>query len=348
MDSFLIPDVKISQSGNERRVGFELEVGNVTIKDVAHALHEVLGGTVEKISPYEFHIKGIEMGDLKIERDAHLLTSLKYREWLEELGVDFSPDSDAEKIEQQVDKLSRGLIPCEIVTSPVPFSKFDQLQTLVNVLNDVGAEGTQESLRYAFGLHLNPELPSTEVDTLLAFVQAFLLMTDWIIEESGTDFSRRFFTKFIDPFPVKYVELLLDENYRPSMTQFIDDYLDHNPTRNRPLDMLPIFNEIDKDRLMKALPEEQRELVKGRPAFHYRLPDCRIGEKSWTIATEWNRWVIIEKLAENSELREKLILMWQKEYDSFALSHRKNWVKTLRSFLVEHNLYPQKAEKTDY
>ena len=338
MEKFAIPHVRNNESGNERRAGFEFEVGNVSIEQVANALHQEFGGSIEKTSAYEFHIKGIALGDLKIERDAHLLTSLKYREWLQELGIDFSPGSDAEKIEQEVDKWSRVLIPCEIVTSPVPFSKFDQLQTLVRVLNDVGAEGTQQSLRYAFGFHINAEVPKMDVKVLLAFVQAFLLMTDWIIEVSDTDFSRRFFTKYIDPFPSDYAELVLDSQYRPSLTQFMDDYLKHNPTRNRPLDMLPIFHEIDKARLMQALPEEQRELIKGRPAFHYRLPDCRVGETSWSAATEWNRWALVEHIADKPEIRATLISLWQKEQNSFAISHRSNWVKTLDTFLRKQAL----------
>lgn len=338
MKGFSLPKVQQNESGNERRAGFELEVGNISIEEVAKALHERLGGSLEKTSAYEFHIKELELGDLKIERDAQLLTSLKYRAWLEDLGVDFSPGSDAEKVEQEVDKLSRGLIPCEIVTAPVPFSKFDQLQILVDVLNEVGAEGTQESLRYAFGLHLNPEVPALKVETLLAFVQTFLLMTDWIIDVSDTDFSRRFFTKFIDPFPADYAELILDQHYQPTMTQFMDDYLQHNPTRNRPLDMLPIFYEVDKERLMAALPEDQQCLIKGRPAFHYRLPDCRIGEEGWTMATEWNRWAIIEEIARVESLKEALITQWKKEYDSFAISHKTNWVKTVKAFLAEHAL----------
>lgn len=337
MERFLIPSVTQNNQGAERRAGFEFEVGNVAIEKAATVLHQALGGKIEKISPYEFHIRELELGDLKIERDANLLTSLKYREWLQDLGVDFSPGSDAERLEQEVDKLSRWLIPCEIVTSPVPFSKFDQLHQLVQVLEDVGAEGTQKSLYYAFGLHINPETPSLDVDTLVAYVQSFLLMTDWIIDTSSTDFSRRFFTKYIDPFPSEYAELLLDNSYRPSLSQFIDDYLEHNPTRNRALDMLPIFYELDKERLMKGLPEEQRELVKGRPAFHYRLPDCRVGAKDWNVATEWNRWVLIERLAEHHDARNELIEKWQAEQDSFSLSHKSNWVKTIARFLEENS-----------
>jgi hypothetical protein len=206
------------------------------------------------------------------------------------------------------------------------------------VLNDVGAEGTQKSLQYAFGLHINPEVPKMDVEFLLPLVQAFLLMTDWIIDASDTDFSRRFFTKYIDPFPSHYVELILDNNYCPTMTQFIDDYLEHNPTRNRPLDMLPIFHEIDKDRLLKALPKDQQSLVKGRPAFHYRLPDCRVGEPDWTVATEWNRWAIIEQIAESTSLREKLIIKWKKEQSTFSLNHKASWVKQINEFLQENPL----------
>lgn len=345
MEKFIIPHVNKNQSGKERRAGFEFEVGNVSIEQVANVLHQEFGGSIEKTSAYEFHIKGLPIGDLKIERDAHLLTSLKYRDWLKELGVDFSPGSDAEKIEQEVDKLSRWLIPCEIVTSPVPFSKFDQLQKLVQVLNDVGAEGTQESLRYAFGLHINPDVPKMEVGVLLPFVQAFLLMTDWIIDLSDTDYTRRFFTTYIAPFPGDYAKLVLDKQYRPSTTQFMDDYLKFNPTRNRPLDMLPIFHEIDKERMMQALPEDQQELIKGRPAFHYRLPDCRVGEASWCVATEWNRWAIIEQIAESTDLRETLISLWQKEQKSFAISHKSNWVKTVNTFLDEHSLLSQLEKK---
>lgn len=336
MERFSIPSVIKNSQGAERRAGFEFEVGNVAIEKAATVLHQALGGKLDKVSPYEFHIRELELGDIKIERDAKLLTSLKYREWLQDLGVDFSPGSDAERIEQEVDKLSRWLIPCEIVTSPVPFSRLDQLHELVGVLEDIGAEGTQESLYYAFGLHINPEAPSLDVDTLVAYVQGFLLMADWIIETSSTDFTRRFFTKYIDPFPGEYAELVVDNNYRPSLAQFIDDYLAHNPTRNRALDMLPIFYEVDKERLIKGLPEEQRELVKGRPAFHYRLPDCRVGAEDWNMAKEWNRWVLIEKLVENTEARQDLIEKWQQEQNSFSLSHKSNWVKTIQHFLKEN------------
>jgi hypothetical protein len=42
---------------------------------------------------------------------------------------------------------------------------------------------------------------------------------------------------------------------------------------------------------------QERHLVKPRPAFHYRLPNCMIDEPEWTVAREWNTWVAVERLA---------------------------------------------------
>ena len=41
-------------------------------------------------------------------------------------------------------------------------------------------------------------------------------------------------------------------------------------------------------------------IVKPRPAFHYRLPNCMIDEPQWTLAREWNLWVMIERLANDA------------------------------------------------
>ena len=52
---------------------------------------------------------------------------------------------------------------------------------------------------------------------------------------------------------------------------------------------------LDRDRVMRAAKE--RHLIKGRPAFHYRLPNCLVDEPDWTVAREWNTWVAVERLA---------------------------------------------------
>jgi hypothetical protein len=74
----------------------------------------------------------------------------------------------------------------------------------------------------------------------------------------------------------------------------IDDYLDASPSRNRELDMLPLFAHLDHDRVRARLPYEK---ISARPTFHYRLPDSRVDDPAWTIAADWNRWVEVERLA---------------------------------------------------
>ena len=59
--------------------------------------------------------------------------------------------------------------------------------------------------------------------------------------------------------------------------------------------MLPVLAHLDHDRVMNQL--EDAALVKPRPAFHYRLPNCMIDEPQWRLAREWNLWVMIEQLA---------------------------------------------------
>jgi hypothetical protein len=78
------------------------------------------------------------------------------------------------------------------------------------------------------------------------------------------------------------------------LPELIDDYLAWNPTRDRELDMLPLFAHLDPDRVARGA---SRHKVKARPAFHYRLPDSRIDEPGWGVVLDWNRWVQVERLA---------------------------------------------------
>jgi hypothetical protein len=47
--------------------------------------------------------------------------------------------------------------------------------------------------------------------------------------------------------------------------------------------------------------DEDEHLIKPRPAFHYRLPNCLVDEPDWTIAREWNTWVAVERLAHDGD-----------------------------------------------
>jgi hypothetical protein len=225
------------------------------------------------------------------------------------------------------------------VTEPLSFWKFPRLNEIVKVLDSLKAKGTQESIFYAFGMHINPSIPDLDSKTLVAYTQSFLLLTDWIIEDSRVDFSRRFFTNFIDPFPDSYVEQVLNTKYEPDVQKFIDDYLAFNPTRNRALDMLPVLCEIDNDRVLAGIKKDERTLVSSRPAFHYRLPDCRLGDKKWSIADEWNRWWYVEAIASDDRLRAELIHLWKEITKEFLMIRKNRWIDAVKNFL-NHNLTP--------
>jgi hypothetical protein len=147
---------------------------------------------------------------------------------------------------------------------------------------------------YAFGMHINPELWSDEPGVVRDVMRTFLLLEPWLRERTQVDLTRRL-APYIKPFPASYARLILEEDYPASADRLIDDYLAFNPTRNRPLDLLPVLAYLNEDRVMSRV--QDRHLVRGRPAYHYRLPNCMVDEASWTLWGEWNTWVAVERLA---------------------------------------------------
>ncbi len=345
MNTYWQPDIVTDDQGNPRCAGFELEFGDLTVRETAEALHTDLGGTLQEQNPFSFNISGSSAGNLKIERDAALLSSGDYRNKLIKLKlkIDFAPATLAREVEQGIDRLSSMLIPCEIITEPLRFDAFSRLDDITATLNRIGAKGTQDSIVYAFGLHINTSAPNLEDVTLAAYMQAFLLLADWLIADAGIDFSRRYLTKFIDPFPEGYLKKVLNAEYAPNAGTFMDDYLQWNPTRNRALDLLPILSEIDLERVRKGISAEEQALLTPRPAFHYRLPDCRIGQAGWTAAVEWNRWWYIEVLAANNDLRIRLMQHWQEHSQEIFLIHRSRWIAQVGDFLKRHIPPPEKS-----
>jgi hypothetical protein len=315
---YRLPKLITDSSGSPRRAGFEFEFGNLPIVETAQALQKSLGGQLDIKSPFEAVLQDSLLGKLKIERDADILKSTRYRTWLESLGVKFSPGTVAHGIEKNIDNASRGLIPCEVVTEPIPFQDLDKLDILTDTLNTLGAQGTQESLIYAFGLHINPSIPDNSSATLKRYIQAFLLLYTWIIDSSEIDITRRFLTKYIDPFPQDYMELALDNSYTPDRAALIEDYLTHNPTRNRALDMLPILFELNPDCVLAGISEDERKLVKRRPA-----------------AAAWNRWVYVETLAADTGLLQELIEAWRDSSASFSIAPRSSWAIRLTTILSQ-------------
>jgi hypothetical protein len=248
-----------------------------------------LDGKVEPASRYEHEISGDPAGKWKVELDFDYLKQ-RGRQQNETEGLAGQLDDTAE------DLLAAGaelLVPMEVVSPPLPMTRLGELQSLIVELRDAGARGTRDGLTFAFGMHLNPELPDTDVDTVTRYLKSYLCLFDWLKARAEIDLMRRV-TVYIDPFPVEYVRKVTEPDYWPDMPQLIDDYLADNPTRNRALDMLPLFAFVDEKRVRATIDDPR---IKARPTLHYRLPNCEIDEPGWDMGSAWRDWLQVEHLA---------------------------------------------------
>jgi len=188
------------------------------------------------------------------------------------------------------------------------------------------------AIYFAFGLQLNPELPDIHPATIVNYLQAFAALYDWLKSRHQLDISRKF-TTYIEPWGNHYLDLLMAESYAPDIRQLMLDYLTHNPSRNRALDLLPLFAHLNEPLLRKHINDPR---VKSRPTLHYRLPDCDIGNPDWHFSTVWNDWVVLEQLVANeADLSEFRRLFRESRTFSFHnLTH--SWRETTRQWLQQH------------
>ena len=281
----------MTDDGRPRRLGVELELGGLELATTAAIVVEVFGGEVVRDTEYRYRVRAGELGEFRIEADLEIL---------QKLGVEAEADAES------ADRLSNRIIaafgelvaPVEIVAPPLSFDTLPWFDELVSRLRERGAEGTRERLWSAYGAQLNPEAPSLEAESIARHLRGFVLAYDWLFDLIEVDLARRI-TPFIDPYPRDYALRVVDPDYSPGIGELIDDYLEANPTRNRALDLLPLLAHIDEARVRSAVPDPR---VKPRPAYHYRLPDSRVRDPDWTLSQEWQRWLVVEHLAENREL----------------------------------------------
>jgi hypothetical protein len=217
--------------------------------------------------------------------------------YLKALGrLDYDDDLGGlvqEVAEDVLRAISERIVPVEVVGPPIPMDRLADVNRLIAALRTAGARGTGDDPVYAFGMQFNPELPDTDVDSVRGYLQAYLCLEDWLRMRSEVDLTRRL-TFFADPFPKPYARTVVDAGYSPNRDRLIDDYLDANPTRNRSLDMLPLFAHLDEPRVRKRVDDDR---VKARPTLHYRLPNSEIDRPGWDLNEAWDDWLVVERLA---------------------------------------------------
>lgn len=293
---FQQPPVTHNRKGNPRKAGFELEYAGVDLQGSVALMEDLLGCKARKENAFRYALPAGDSGEYRVEVDAALLHEGIYKQYLAAVGIDTNDLGLERKIDDLIEGLASVVVPCEIVTPPLPFDAMDIVEDIVVGLRQRKARGTGHSLLYAFGLHINAEAASLEADYLLNHVRAFSLLYDWICRASKVDLSRKL-TSYIKPYPATYLKTILDPAYAPDIDTLIRDYLELVGSRNHALDMLPLFATLDED-TVKAQAKEP-DLIKARPAFHYRLANSRIDQNEWTVAGEWNYWIQVETLAQD-------------------------------------------------
>jgi hypothetical protein len=289
--AFADPPMLQNAAGERRTVGVEVEFGALGAREAAAALAAALGGTIMEEDAHAFVIEGTALGALMVEIDMRHAHPQRHQgtRW-GRLGADGAA---------LLGRALQYLVPRELVTGPLPIDHLALVDRAVEVLRQAGA---REAGPVAFGLHFNPEPPRLDAGTITAILKAFVLLNDWLRRESKPRrLSRRF--GFGRNFPPDYVRRIVAVDYWPHLADLMDDYLAANPTRNRDLDLLPLFLHFDEQRVRARLPNEK---IGKRAVLHYRLPTARVSQPGWSIAPDWNRWVAVERLAADRPRLEQL------------------------------------------
>ena len=299
------PPNRLNSDEKIRHVGVEVEFAGLPPRETALIVRDLFGGELNVVSPHRLLVENTRWGEFGIELDtqyAHPDKSMvddarvedgEWARYQHQRRVEFH-----QKTRELIGDMVTGLVPTEIVCPPIPWDELEALDVLFEALREHGAKGTDASLMYGFGLHLNLEVERFDVDYLLAMLRAYLLLAGWLRDEIKVDITREMLPH-ANPFPKDYTLKVLDSRYSPDLDTLIDDYLHYNPTRNRELDMLPLFTYLRPGHHHELL---HAKLNQPRPTFHYRLPNAQLSQPGWGSVVEWNRWVEVEKLAINTDV----------------------------------------------
>jgi len=298
------PPFTTNYRGEPRRLGVEIEFAAVSPGQAAECVKAIFGGEIARVTAHRYQVSGTSHGDFAVELDSQYIhrletpsvspfISAEVDEWLRWFQTSLG---------ETIGHIAASVIPCEIVCPPMKLDDLHLLDQTVDALTRLGATGTRENLLYAFGAQLNPDIAHNDAAYVTSVLKSYVLLSPWLRDVIAVDMTRRVFA-FADPFPKAYVRLVTSPSYWPDFVALIDDYLMHNPTRNRELDMLPLFSWLDEPRVRAIVPDAR---VKSRPTFHYRLPDANFGMAEWTITGEWNRWCEVERLAADCEKLRKV------------------------------------------
>ncbi len=320
---FKHPPLLTNADGAERRVGFEVEFSGLSLQVASDTVAEVLAAELCDSTLAESTLSVDELGQFKVEVD-----------WafLKKLAKDRGEAEDPQWLEQ-LSRAAATLVPIEVVCPPIAIKKLDILDEMVAALRKAGAVGTEESLIAAYGVHVNSEIPALDAETIGRYLRAFCLLQWWLVDAHEVDPARRL-SPYIDLYPRAYLTQVLSRASM-SLEDIFSDYLAHNATRNRALDMLPILAEIDPERIRREVNDPR---VNARPAFHYRMPNCQIERENWGLSRAWNIWCVVEELAARPDALSELAGRFLEAQRPLLDVDRGLWVSDMDTWLKDHEL----------
>lgn len=274
----------------DRRTGVEIELGGLEVEAAAEVAARALGGRPEPDGPLAVVLRGSRLGDLKIYRDT------------------------AYRVAAVGTRIGRGLlaaagdaVPLEIVAPPLTRERLAELDGLREALRQAGARGSRDGVLLGYGVHLNVEIEAPTASHLGRVLTAYALAEPGLRALHPIDATRRLMP-FVEPYPKRLLDRLAAE--APDTAEGLAHlYLDETASRNHGLDLLPVLAHLVPEIVEARLPRDVK--VNPRPAYHFRLPDCRIDEAGWRLAAEWGRWVAVERLAADAARLERLRQDWR-------------------------------------
>lgn len=301
-----------------------MEFSGLDLAQAVDVLIASTGATVQSTTAAECSLRSDALGDFSVELD-----------W-EYLKRKAAEDGGQEASSTWLDTLANVaglLVPLEIVCPPIPINQLYKLDTLVQALRDAGALGTDKSIVAAYGTHINVEMPNLDASTISAYLKSFGLLQWWLVEAHQVDMTRKA-SFYIDLYSDTYVKHVLSQT-SPTMDEIFVDYFEHNASRNRALDLLPLLAEIDHQRVEATLKDEK---IKARPALHYRLPDCLIERNDWFLSEPWNIWWTVEALAAKPKDIAELSAAYLAADSPILGVNREEWVKFIDRWLRKKEL----------
>lgn len=331
---FKQPPELYNKEGKMRTVGFELEFADVDIEESVKIIRELYGGEIHKEHRFKQQVKNTSLGDFTVMIDLRLLHEKSYQKVLNKFNINLQDIQWGEnnleyEVESTMEQLIRKVIPYEITSPPIPLNNLEELDKLRKSLYEHHATGTKSFPTNAFAIHINPEIPAQDTETILRYMRAFFLLYPYIFKESKIDMARRV-SSFISPFPAKYAEIVIKPSYKPELDTLIEDYHLYNPDRNRPLDMYPLFASVHKEKVDTYADIGK---VNARPTFHYRLPNSLINQADWSLADEWNGWVLIEQLASDEDRLSQMSREYLDLSRSTMIGFDSKWTKQTEKWL---------------